>query len=118
MDVASSLAQTRDAITVRRVFGDPYEKDGIIVIPAARVQGGGGGGGGQDAEGSGGSGTGFGITARPVGAFVIKGGDVSWRPAVDITRIILGGQVLGIVALLTLRAVVKARAKTRRKLKG
>jgi uncharacterized spore protein YtfJ len=112
MDVQSTIAQARDAITVRRVFGEPYEKNGITVIPAAKVQGGAGGGGGQDAEGAGGSGTGFGITARPVGAYVIKDGDVAWRPALDINRVILGGQILGIVALLAFRLVIKDRART------
>jgi hypothetical protein len=51
------------------------------------------------------------MTARPVGAFIIRGGELSWRPAVDVNRIILGGQVVVIVALLTLRAIVKARAR-------
>jgi threonine dehydrogenase-like Zn-dependent dehydrogenase len=32
-----------------------------------------------------------------------------WRPAVDLNKVIMGGQVVAIVALLTLRAVVKAR---------
>jgi hypothetical protein len=39
---------------------------------------------------------------------------VTWRPAVDLNRIVLGGQVVAIVALLTIRAIVKARAKTAR----
>ena len=105
----------RDAITVKRVFGEPYEKNGVTVIPAARVQGGAGGGGGEGPEGQGrGSGTGFGLSARPVGAFLIRGDEVSWRPAVDINRIVLGGQVVAIVALLTIRAIVKARAKAGR----
>jgi uncharacterized spore protein YtfJ len=43
----------REAITVKRVFGDPYEKDGVTVIPAAKVIGGGGGGEGEAPEGQG-----------------------------------------------------------------
>jgi hypothetical protein len=39
---------------------------------------------------------------------------VSWRPAVDLNRIVLGGQIVAIVALLTIRAIVKARAKAGR----
>jgi uncharacterized spore protein YtfJ len=112
MEVQDVLAQARDAMTVKRVFGEPYEKDGVTIIPAARVQGGAGGGSGDDPQGQGrGSGSGFGMTARPVGAFIIRGGELSWRPAVDVNRIILGGQVVVIVALLTLRAIVKARAR-------
>lgn len=116
MDLQEMLGQARDALTVRRVFGDPYEKDGMTVIPAARVQGGAGGGTGEGPEGQGGSGSGggFGLTARPVGAFVIRGDELTWKPAVDVTRIVLGGQIVAVVALLTIRAVVKARSKAKR----
>jgi uncharacterized spore protein YtfJ len=112
MEVQEVIAQARDAMTVKRVFGEPYERNGVTVIPAARVQGGAGGGGGEGPEGQGkGSGTGFGLSARPVGAFLIRGDEVTWRPAVDLNRIVLGGQVVAIVALLTIRAIVKARAR-------
>jgi uncharacterized spore protein YtfJ len=115
MEVQEVIAQARDAITVKRVFGEPYEKNGVTVIPAARVQGGAGGGGGEGPEGQGkGSGTGFGLSARPIGAFLIRGDEVSWRPAVDINRIVLGAQVVAIFALLSLRSIVKARAKAER----
>jgi hypothetical protein len=40
-------------------------------------------------------------------------GELSWRPAVDVNRIVLGGQVVAIIALLTVRAIVKARVKAR-----
>jgi uncharacterized spore protein YtfJ len=112
MEIQDVIAQARDTLTVKRVFGEPYEKDGVTVIPAARVQGGAGGGSGEDAQGSGG---GFGLTARPVGAFIIRDGELSWRPAVDVNRIALGGQVVVIVALLTVRAIVKSRSKARRR---
>jgi hypothetical protein len=39
---------------------------------------------------------------------------VTWRPSVDLNRIVLGGQIVAIVALLTIRAIVKARAKAQR----
>jgi uncharacterized spore protein YtfJ len=114
MEAREVIAQARDAITVKRVFGEPYEKDGVTIIPAARVRGG-AGGGGDDAEATGrGSGSGFGISAHPVGAFMIRGGELSWRPAVDVNRAILGGQVVVVVALLTLRAFLKARSKAAR----
>jgi hypothetical protein len=32
---------------------------------------------------------------------------------VDVNRIVLGGQVVVVVALLTVRAIIKARAKAR-----
>jgi uncharacterized spore protein YtfJ len=78
------LAGARDAITVKRVYGDPIETEGVTVIPAAKV--GGGGGGGGDSENNGGGG--FGLGARPVGAYVIKGEDVKWVPAVDVNRLL------------------------------
>ena len=115
MEVQEVLAQARDSMTVKRVYGEPYEKDGVTIIPAARVQGGAGAGGGEDPQGQGkGSGSGFGVTARPVGAYVLREGELSWRPAVDVNRIILGGQAVVIVALLTIRAIIKARAKAKR----
>jgi uncharacterized spore protein YtfJ len=112
MEVNDVISQARDALTVKRVFGEPYEKNGVTVIPAASVQGGAGGGGGEGPEGQGkGSGSGFGVNARPVGAFLIEGDEVTWRPAVDLNKVILGAQVVAVVALLTIRAIVKARSK-------
>lgn len=107
MDVQKMLAEARDAMTVKRVYGDPYEKDGVTVIPAANVRGGGGGGSGNDPERSGGGG-GFGLTARPVGAYVIKDGEVRWVPAVDETRIALRGILVPIVGMLVFRSVIKS----------
>jgi uncharacterized spore protein YtfJ len=85
----------RDAITVKRVYGDPVQENGVTLIPAASVRGGGGGGG--DTEGNGGSG--FGLTASPVGAYVIKGDEVSWKPAVNPNRMILGWQIVAALAV-------------------
>ena len=114
MNVEELMAQTRDAITVKRVFGDPYERNGVTIIPAASVRGGLGAGGGHDAENNTeGSGGGIGIMAHPAGVFVIKEGDVSWRPALDVNRVILGGQVVAVVALLTFRSVLRRRARAR-----
>jgi uncharacterized spore protein YtfJ len=76
------LATTvQDAITVSRVFADPYQKNGVTIIAAATVAGGTGGGGGHDERGQEGEGGGFGVSARPAGAYVIKDGTVRWRPA-------------------------------------
>jgi uncharacterized spore protein YtfJ len=114
MEVDDVIGQARDVLTVKRVFGEPYEKDGLTIIPAARVQGAIGSGTGEDPQSQGkGSGRGLVMTARPVGAFVIHDGQLSWRPAVDVTRIALGGQVVAVVALLTLRAIIKAWVKAK-----
>jgi uncharacterized spore protein YtfJ len=104
------LGAARDALTVRRVFGDPIERDGAIVIPVARVRGGGGGGGGRgeaEQHGATGWGGGFGLDARPVGVYVIREGQVSWQPAIDVTRIALQGQIVAIAALLVIRTLVR-----------
>jgi len=95
MKLDEVLDTARETITVRRVFADPYEKDGLTVIAGARVSGGAGGGGGHDQQGQEGSGGGFGVNARPAGAFVIQDGKVRWQPAVDVTRLAL---VVGAVA--------------------
>ena len=102
MDFHDTLASARDAVTVRRVYGEPYERNGVTVIPAAAVQGAGGGGGGTQPGGEEGSGLGFGLSGRPVGAYVIRGEEVSWRPAIDVNRAVLGGFALA--ALLILRS--------------
>jgi uncharacterized spore protein YtfJ len=107
MNALETVEKAKDALTVRRVYGDPYQEEGITIIPAATLMGGGGGGG--DTEGNGGAG--FGLAARPVGAWVIKDGDVRWRPALDLNRVIFFGQLVAIVALFTLRSIAKTIAK-------
>ena len=99
MEIKETLAGAQEALTARRVYGEPFERNGLAVIPAAQVQGG-GGGGGSESEGASDGGGGFGINARPVGAYVIRNGEVSWRPAFDLNRAILGCQLLGLVALV------------------
>jgi uncharacterized spore protein YtfJ len=108
MDV---INEAKGAMRASEVFGAPYEKDGITIIPAARISGGAGGGGDQHEPQAGG--VGFGVSSRPVGAFVIEGGEVRWQPALDLNRVILMGQLVAIVALLTARAIVKASTKRR-----
>ncbi len=56
------LASAEDAMSVRRVFGEPIDKNDLTVIPAASIRGGPGGGAGKDR----GSGQGYGLTARPL----------------------------------------------------
>ncbi|MGN9780716.1 GerW family sporulation protein [Nonomuraea sp. ZG12] len=111
MDIKELVEQAKDSATVKRVFGDPIQHGDILVIPVARVAHGGGGGSGEGRKpagetGSGGGG-GYGVGATPAGVFVVKNGDVRWHPAVDVNRIVLGGQIVGIVLLLTLRSIFK-----------
>jgi uncharacterized spore protein YtfJ len=99
------LGGARDAITVRRVYGEPIEEAGVTIIPAAAVRGGGGGGG--DSEGNGGGG--FGVSARPIGAYVIRDGDVRWRPAVDVNRLMVGWQIVSALGVFALWRLVRRR---------
>jgi uncharacterized spore protein YtfJ len=100
MDFSEAISSARDSITAKRVYGEPYERNGVTVIPAATVMGGGGGGEGDQGEGRTGSGGGFGLRASPVGAYVVRGDEVRWQPAVDVNRVILGCQLLGLAAIL------------------
>ena len=115
MDATDVIAHAQDSLTVRRVFGEPITADGVTVIPAARITGGGGAGSGtgdpngQRPTGSG-SGGGYGLGVVPAGAFVLRDGTVTWRPAMDVNKVIMGGQLVAIVALLALRSYLKLRA--------
>lgn len=113
MDISQLLSQATDSVTVKRVFGEPMEQDGALVIPVAKLRGGGGGGGGASDEGSG-SGGGMGFTACPVGVYVLRDGDLRWHPAVDVNRLVLGGQVVGVAFLLMLRSVLRRGGSGRR----
>ena len=133
MDVENILAKATENLSVRRVFGTAYEKDGMLIIPVALVVGGGGGGGGTARTGGGdaaarpddppeagpagpeaasrdpgrtGAGGGFGGLLLPSGVYVVTGDRVRWVPAVDLTIVVLAS--LGLVRVL-------ARAWARRR---
>ena len=112
-DVLSILRGVVDGVKAGTVFGTPISQNGVTVLPVARISGGGGGGGGTGRDTGGqendGAGGGLGLSARPVGVYVIRGDKVTWTPAIDATKVILGAQLLGLVALLTVRAIFKAR---------
>lgn len=110
MEIQELIASARDVVSVRRVYGDPYEKDGVTVIPAAAVRGGAGGGIGEHGDETG-RGGGYGLTARPTGAWIIEDGAVVWKPAIDVNRIALGGQVVALAAILVTGRILLARAR-------
>ena len=123
MNVTEILEDARDSISVQRVFGVPIEKNGVMVIPVARVMGGAGGGGEDEHEptavdgtpgeagvhgGAGVSGgMGFGVMAGPAGAYVVKGDQVAWQPAVSVERMTMIGGAIGILTLLILRSMLR-----------
>ena len=115
MQLDELMSGARDVMSAKRVYGDPYEKNGLTVIPAATVRGGGGGGGakgdGDDADAEVGAGGGFGLTARPSGAWIIDGEDAIWKPAIDVNRIVLGGQIIALTAILVVGRILLAHSE-------
>jgi hypothetical protein len=60
-----------DQLPTDGVYGEPYQTgDGTTVIPVA----------------------------KPLGVFVVRGGEASWVPAVDNNRLALIGVITGLVA--------------------
>ena len=119
MDVGNLLTKVSDNLSVRRAFGTAYEKDDMLIIPVAIVGGGGGGGTGRprrrdqavgpdrppEGEPAGHdlapqdpdrveAGGGFGGLVLPAGAYVVKGGQVRWVPAVDMTLVVVASLTL------------------------
>ena len=132
MDVENLLAKAADDLSVRRAFGTAYEKDGILIIPVAIVAGGGGGGTARNRRGHAAAGPGsppgqaaaerditpqdsgrteagggFGGLVVPSGAYVVKGDQVRWVPAVDVT-------IATLAALSLMRMLARACARRRR----
>jgi hypothetical protein len=131
VNVEDLLAKVADNLSVRRAFGTAYEKEGMLIIPVAIVAGGGGGGTGRNRPGNPAAGPGsppeeaapapdstprhsgrteegggFGGLVLPSGAYVVKGDQVRWVPAVDVTIAVLAS--LSLVRML-------ARTWTRRR---
>jgi uncharacterized spore protein YtfJ len=140
-DLSRISEAVAESFGVRQVYGEPIERDGTSIVPAAGVWSGGGAGGGGGTEAGeagsvpdvvpaeavaddaavpegtprtpaegGGGGLGFGRRAEPAGAFVVDDDGVRWVPAVDVNRIVLGGQVA-----LVLGAAVVGWAVLRRR---
>jgi uncharacterized spore protein YtfJ len=114
MELENLLAKVGDNLSVRRAFGTAYEKDGMLIIPVALVAGGGGAGTARTRRGDSAArpgsppeagpaahdaapresgpadvGGGFGGLVLPSGAYVVKGDQVRWVPAVDGTIVVL-----------------------------
>lgn len=93
MDIEALLDHAKDTITVKRVFGEPIERNDVLVIPVAAVVGGGGGGwseGRPDRPGKE-SGGGFGVWARPIGVYVVRGDSIKFRPTINIAPLLMLG---------------------------
>ena len=93
------LTRVGDQLGIRRVFGEPIERDGITLVPVAVAIGGGGGGTAPEDQGTGG---GFGGIVRGIGAYSISNGQVRFIPAIDTTA-------LAAMFVLTVGVVLRAR---------
>ena len=113
VDVRKTIEDAKDAITVRRVFGEPYVKNGVTLIrlPASRAAPGAARGRPRRAR------TWRRCWFRPQreagGRLRDQGDEVSWRPAVDVNRVIMGAQLVALVALLVARSIVRSRPAAR-----
>lgn len=112
LDTVKEMVQNT---TAEKVYGTPITQEGVTVLPVAKVSGGGGGGSGtgpgEDGQEAGGTGGGLGLTAKPLGVFVIQDGKVSWRPAVDVNKAILGGMAVMVAAIVAAGVLIKARIR-------
>lgn len=99
--------QLSTAATAQTVYGTPVEREGITVIPVARVRyglGGGGGGGTQAGEAAGsGLGAGAGVSLTPVGYIELRDGRSRFRPIRSSVVPLVA--VSGAIAWLLLRSV-------------
>ena len=101
-DAETLLAKAGDNATAGRSFGPVIEREGCTLVPTAYVLNVGGGGGGESPEGTkspgSGGGAGYVTLSWPLGAYVIRDGDVRWMPAVDSTRLAVAA--IGLVGVL------------------
>jgi hypothetical protein len=86
--------------TLSGPFHTAYQRDGVAVITATRP-------GAARSWTPRGTAAGAERTMRPIGAYVVRDGDVRWRPAIDLTRLLT-------TAELVIGAVVVANRLARR----
>lgn len=109
MKIEELIASVKNSVEAKRVYADPYERNGVTVIAAASISGGTGGGSGRDEKGQEGEGGGFGISAKPTGAYVINGDDVRWVPAVDVNRLIATVGAVAVAVIFVAARLLKSR---------
>jgi len=114
--------------TASAVFGDPVEKDGVTIVPVARVRYGAGGGGGRgsgrkkkrgeaDREQDVGYGQGGGVQASPVGYIELRDGKATYKRIVDPVRpiaVLLLFPVVGVLSFAMMAVVGVQVAKSMR----
>jgi uncharacterized spore protein YtfJ len=120
------------AANVRAVFGEPYEKDGVTIIPVAKIFFSSGGGEGwgpmkqwrrgstslreenealekpaEEDSPAEGMGRGFGSMAKsmPIGYIRIIDGEAMFIETLDKTKIIIGGMILAGFSLIIMKKI-------------
>ena len=105
--VAERLAERLGmAASAKTVFAEPVEREGVTVIPVARVRYGFGGGGGSGEEGAGNGGGGM-VQAFPLGYIELKNGGSAFhrlRNPANVVRVVIA---VGFVSMLMLRQFYK-----------
>jgi hypothetical protein len=56
------------------------------------------------------------MIARPSGAWMVENGEVTWKPAIDVNRVVLGGQIIALAAILVTGRVLMAHSRHHRSL--
>jgi uncharacterized spore protein YtfJ len=101
--------------SAKAVFSEPIERDGVTVIPVAKVRWAFGGGSGRgrklkkgdvSGQGSGGGGGG-GMHVAPLGYIEIKDGETKYKPICDPTSLVPIVIASGITGWILLRAMRK-----------
>ena len=105
MEPVEVFKSSQENINASRVFGEPFHVDGAVILPVAVVGGGGGVGSRPDRQG----GMGLGFGAKPAGVYVIKNGEATWRPALNLNLIIAGGQLIALAGIFAIRAWLTRR---------
>lgn len=95
-DHSDTLETLAERLGKHQVFGEPVQQGDTTVLPVASIRIGGGRRGRRDDDGHG-----LGVVSRPVGAFSVSAdGKVCWHAAVNINRIVWGGQLALATALV------------------
>ncbi len=102
--IANSLGQSLNS---KFIFADPIEREGVTIIPVARIQYGFGGGYRQNKPNHIAKGGGGGGLAQPVGYIEIKNGQATFKRInnpISLPSLIL---MTGITGFLLLRSIAK-----------
>jgi uncharacterized spore protein YtfJ len=96
--------------SAKAVYADPVERDGVTVIPVAKVRWGFGGGSGRK-QGKRGKGGGGGLQAAPLGFIELKAGEAQFKPIRDpmtLVPIAAVGAIAGWILLRGLRKLIRS----------